>query len=126
MWFLGSYCFTDAARYSNKIFLSRLDWMLGYTGLNLNQEFPGLLRNSGKRNDAIAFACSINYNFFSRKGMEVPDTKVDKKYIVRYNSIKHLIRRISYATGPDKTAASVPAVARVPGGLISPANLAQI
>jgi len=102
MWALGSYCFADTTRYNNYTFRQRLQWIFKdkeALKLGLNMEFPRLSTYEYARTLAIAIACAINYNFFSRLGMEMPSYILNPQFQSDYEE-REKARRIAGITEP--------------------------
>lgn len=74
LWFLGSYCFADPARYDNNIFSARIDWIFNSKAARRDQlpnEFPVLKEENERKETRLlewskSLALNVNYLFFSR------------------------------------------------------------
>lgn len=76
LWFLGSYVVGDTVRYDNDVFIDRINWiMFGEYAekLGLKEEFPRFSGNHMILKVGTAFAAWINYQFFSRGSIAVPE-----------------------------------------------------
>jgi len=92
MWFLGSYCFGDATRFSNQTLQKRLEWFLHPqdpqdAALGLSTEFRSFI-NEAEENEAIEHVIALNSKFFGRPGIDVPELTVDEKYIDEWKARK--------------------------------------
>jgi len=106
MWFLGSYCFGNATRYNNDILADRLDWFFNpdsseAVDLNLRSEFANLKFSQEIIDSSIDLALAVNYRFFSRPNMVVPEAEVASGLIDDYLKRTASIRKTVYATGAE-------------------------
>ncbi|MFH1846439.1 MAG: hypothetical protein ABH869_02650 [Candidatus Omnitrophota bacterium] len=95
LWFLQSYCFYDSTRYNNHMFRKRLDWIFDdvkdgkfveqFTNLMVTMNDPRLLTFTKK------LAQAINFHFFSREGIKVPELTVAPNLIKEYEERKAFI-----------------------------------
>lgn len=87
MWMLASYSFGDSVRYDNKLLEDRIEWLLDNRSGDIKEEFPQLfylMDNPAVLSLVTNISCSINYNFFSREGIEFPKLEVDEVLIDEY------------------------------------------
>lgn len=106
MWFLGSYCFSNTTRFDDITFTERINWFLESSeaqNLGLRDEFPNIAPDSRQKDVAIAIARLINYNFFSRQGVTVPETVTSDEQIKAWQEREALMLEAPlYATGDDE------------------------
>jgi enamine deaminase RidA (YjgF/YER057c/UK114 family)/tRNA A-37 threonylcarbamoyl transferase component Bud32 len=111
MWFLGSYCFSNATRYNQATLEKRLRWFFSSKEEHkLWEEFPNLYhRNLNRdykkteREFAIKLALAVNYKFFkNRPKAKVPEFGVDQKYLQEANMREGNIESVLPATGEDE------------------------
>lgn len=78
LWYLHSYKMSDATRYDNKMFKTRLNWLF-YSNERgakiLRDEFPALAEDAGRREEAIKLALLINEKFFHERERWGIDTR---------------------------------------------------
>lgn len=112
LWFLQSYCFYDSTRYNNEMFNKRLSFLLSNSirqGNAIREEFPNLQKElEWEMGDSTMIGASfprklalaINYHFFSRKGIKVPELR--DYYKESYEIRKPFIIDTRYAGGTDE------------------------
>ncbi len=92
LWFLSSYCFANSTRYDNRTMAERMVWLIEGKDYNVvsmgRKEFPNLVKshkaNNKDKSLAYSIALSVNYHFFSRPGVKIPELKTESIFIGEY------------------------------------------